>query len=205
MTFSGSVCSTSLFPELRTGVEFSDYRRYVSGDDPRSLDWNAYLRLGKLFLKTYRLEERISVRILLDCSESMNFGRGRESKFSYARHLAAAFSYLALLHLDSVAIAPFAMRLSKSLVASGGRDGFWPVMKFRNSLPCGGGKQISGYSGQSSFWGSSRRRERCWRFRISSTRRGARERWKCSGWPGTILCSCRSTARKNNAPQALAN
>src|SRR5262249_47171512 len=61
-----------------------------------------------------------------------------ESKFAYARHLAAAFSYLALLHLDSVAIAPFATRMVKPLVASGGRDGFWPVVQFLNSLSCGG-------------------------------------------------------------------
>ena len=139
---SGSVGSDHRSRLHGPGLEFSDYRRYIPGDDPRSLDWNAYLRLGKLFLKTYRLEERISVRILVDCSESMNFGRGRESKFSYARHLAAAFAYLALLHLDSVAIAPFAMRLSKSLVVSGGRDGFWPAMKFLNSLPCGGETDI---------------------------------------------------------------
>ena len=120
------------------GFEFSDYRRYSSGDDPRSLDWNAYLRLGKLLLKTYRMEERVSIRILLDCSESMNTGHGQESKFTYARHLAAAFAYLTLLHLDTVAIAPFGARMAKPLVVSGGRDAFWPVVDFLNSLNCGG-------------------------------------------------------------------
>jgi len=120
------------------GSEFSDYRRYTSGDDPRSLDWNAYLRLGKLFLKTYQIEERISIRILLDCSESMNSGSGRVNKFTYARHLTAAFGYLALLHLDTVAVAPFASRLKKPLVVSGGRDAFWPIVEFLNSIPCGG-------------------------------------------------------------------
>lgn len=117
------------------GLEFSDYRRYSSGDDPRSLDWNAYLRLGKLFLKTYRTEERIPIRLLLDCSESMNCEPG---KFSYALHLAAAFSYLALLHLDTVAIAPFATRLSKPLVVSGGRDVFWTVAKYLGDVTAGG-------------------------------------------------------------------
>jgi uncharacterized protein (DUF58 family) len=120
------------------GLDFSDYRRYSSGDDPRSLDWNAYLRLGKLFLKTYRIEERISIRILLDCSESMNTGHGRESKFTYARHLAAAFAYLALFHLDTVAIAPFGTQMAKPLVVSGGRDSFWTVVDFLNSLNCSG-------------------------------------------------------------------
>jgi len=51
------------------GLEFTDYRRYSFGDDPRSLDWNAYLRLGKLFLKIYQTEQHIPVRILLHRSE----------------------------------------------------------------------------------------------------------------------------------------
>ena len=135
---SGNIGSDHRSRVLGQGLEFADYRRYASGDDPRSLDWNAYLRLGKLFLKTYQIEERISIRILLDCSESMNFGHGDQSKFTYARHLAAAFSYLALLHLDTVAIAPFATRMAKPLVASGGRECFWPVVQFLNSLSCGG-------------------------------------------------------------------
>jgi len=120
---------------LGPGLEFSDYRRYSSGDDPRSLDWNAYLRLGKLFLKTYRTEERIPIRLLLDSSESMHCA---PAKFSYALHLAAAFSYLALLHLDTVAIAPFATHLTKPLVASGGRDVFWIVADFLGTVKPGG-------------------------------------------------------------------
>jgi uncharacterized protein (DUF58 family) len=120
---------------LGPGLEFSDYRRYSSGDDPRSLDWSAYLRLGKLFLKTYRTEERIPIRLLLDCSESMHCD---PAKFSYALHLGAAFSYLALLHLDTVAIAPFATHLSKPLVVSGGRDVFWMVAEFLGAIKPGG-------------------------------------------------------------------
>ncbi|HTZ75399.1 MAG TPA: DUF58 domain-containing protein [Candidatus Aquilonibacter sp.] len=119
---------------LGPGLEFSDYRRYSSGDDPRSLDWSAYLRLGKLFLKTYRTEERIPIRLLLDCSASMHFD---PAKFSYALHLAAAFSYLALLHLDTVAVAPFAAHVSKPLVVSGGRDVFWMVAEFLGGVKPG--------------------------------------------------------------------
>src|ERR1700692_3109683 len=108
------------------GVEFADYRHYSYGGDPRSLDWNAYLRLGKLFLKIYETEQHIPVRILLDCSESMDCEGADESKFIYAQRLAATFAYLALLHLDTVAIVPFGERLNKPLVASGGADRPWP-------------------------------------------------------------------------------
>src|SRR6202050_1496575 len=104
------------------GMEFADYRHYASGDDPRFLDWNAYLRLGKLFLKIFQTERHVPVRILLDSSESMNCEGTSESKFSYAQRLAATFVYLALLHLDTTAVVPFAERLNKPLVVSGGRE-----------------------------------------------------------------------------------
>ena len=120
------------------GSEFTDYRRYSFGDDPRSLDWNAYLRFGKLFLKVYQAEQHVPVRILLDRSASMDCESASESKFLYAQRLAATFAYLALLHLDTVALVPFADRLQKPLVVSGGRDAFWPVLKFMSELSCGG-------------------------------------------------------------------
>src|ERR1700674_2363670 len=96
-----------------TGLEFADYRGYSSGEDARSLDWNAFLRLGKLFLKVYSLEQNITVRILLDRSASMDCEGTAESKFAYAQRLAATFAYLALLRLDTAMILPFAERLSK--------------------------------------------------------------------------------------------
>ncbi|MGH9678608.1 MAG: DUF58 domain-containing protein, partial [Candidatus Acidiferrales bacterium] len=124
------------------GMEFADYRRYSFGDDPRSLDWSAYLRLGKLFLKIYQTEQHIPVRILLDCSESMDCEDVAESKFLYARRLAATFAYLALLRLDTAAVIPFANRLNKPLIVSGGRDRLWPVLEFLNGLSCKGGTDL---------------------------------------------------------------
>jgi uncharacterized protein (DUF58 family) len=141
------LCRTNLSgavgPEHRSrtrgpGMEFADYRRYSFGDDPRSLDWSAYLRFGKLFLKIYETEQHIPVRILLDCSESMGFGDAGESKFLYAQRLAATFAYLALLHLDTTAVIPFADRLRKPLVVSGGRDRLWPVLQFLGEQKCAG-------------------------------------------------------------------
>jgi uncharacterized protein (DUF58 family) len=120
------------------GLEFADYRRYSFGDDPRFLDWNAYLRLGKLFLKIYQTEEHVPVRVLLDTSRSMDCDGAGESKFVYAQRLAAAFCYLALLRLDAAAVVPFGERISKPLVVSGGRDRFWPLLEYMSGLACAG-------------------------------------------------------------------
>jgi uncharacterized protein (DUF58 family) len=125
-------------------MEFADYRRYSFGDDPRSLDWSAYLRLGKLFLKIYETEQHIPVRILLDQSESMDCENADESKFLYAQRLAATFAYLALLHLDTVSIVPFAEHLNKPLIVSGGRDRLWPVLQFLGEHSCSGGTNLFG-------------------------------------------------------------
>lgn len=124
------------------GMEFSDYRRYSSGDDPRYLDWSAYLRLGKLFLKLYETERHVPVRILLDRSESMGYDEATKSKFLYAQRLAATFAYLALLHLDTAAVVPFADRIGKPLIVSGGRDNFWPVLQFLAEQNCGGSTRL---------------------------------------------------------------
>ncbi len=126
------------------GMEFADYRRYSFGDDPRSLDWSAYLRLGKLFMKIYETELHIPVRILLDRSESMDCEGAEESKYLYAQRLAATFAYLALLHLDTVTVVPFAERLDKPLIASGGRDRLWPVLQFLGGHSCAGGTNLFG-------------------------------------------------------------
>lgn len=120
------------------GLEYSDYRRYSSGDDPRYLDWNAYLRLGKLFLKIYETERHFPVRILLDRSESMGYDDATKAKFLYAQRLTATFAYLALLHLDTAAVIPFADRIGKPIIVSGGRDSFWPVLEFLAAQSCSG-------------------------------------------------------------------
>jgi len=86
-------------------IEFADYREYVQGDDFRSLDWNLYGRLERLFIKLYEEERELPVRIFLDASESMTFGQ--PGKFLFARQVAAAVGYVALAGFDRVSIRAF--------------------------------------------------------------------------------------------------
>jgi uncharacterized protein (DUF58 family) len=81
-------------------VEFADYRSYVPGDDLRTLDWNVYARLEKLFVKLFVAEEATTIHFLLDASQSMGFGH--PSKWFYAVHLAGALGYLALASMDQI-------------------------------------------------------------------------------------------------------
>ncbi len=85
-----------------TSVEFADYRAYVPGDDLRYLDWNAYARLQRLFLKLYHEEEDLHIYVLLDGSASMDFGR--PTKFEWAQRTAAALAYIGLSGGDRVQV-----------------------------------------------------------------------------------------------------
>src|SRR3954447_6746321 len=55
-------------------VEFADYRNYTHGDDLRRVDWNAYARMERLFIKLYQEEEDLTVHVLIDASRSMDWG-----------------------------------------------------------------------------------------------------------------------------------
>ena len=77
-------------PRLGMSVEFSDFRNYAPGDDYRRIDWNAYARLERLFLRLYRAEENLTVSLLLDTSRSMAWGE--PSKFDLACRVAGALA-----------------------------------------------------------------------------------------------------------------
>ena len=83
-------------------VEFSDFRPYTLGDDFRRIDWNAYARLERLFIKLFVEEEDVTLHLLVDTSPSMNWGE--PDKLSFAARLAGALSYVALSGLDRVTV-----------------------------------------------------------------------------------------------------
>ena len=104
-SFPGLVGGHNISHFAGPGQEFLDHRQFHHGDDLRAVNWRAYLRLEKLFLKMFQVEPRIPVRMLLDCSNSMT--TGGVSKFDYARKLAAALCYVGLVRLDTICIQPF--------------------------------------------------------------------------------------------------
>ncbi len=83
-----------------SSVEFSDFREYILGDDIRRIDWNAYARFDKLFVKLFMEEKEGIFRIFLDTSASMDFGTPK--KQIHAKRLAAALSYCILQSSDRV-------------------------------------------------------------------------------------------------------
>ena len=83
-------------------VEFSDFRPYALGDDFRRIDWNAYARLERLFIKLFVAEEDTTLHLLIDSSRSMDWGE--PNKLDYAVQAAGALGYIALVGLDRVTV-----------------------------------------------------------------------------------------------------
>src|ERR1700723_658287 len=77
-------------PHKGFSVEFAEHREYVAGDELRHLDWKAYARSDRYYIKLYEQETNLRATIVLDTSGSMKFG----NKFEYARRLAACLAYL---------------------------------------------------------------------------------------------------------------
>jgi uncharacterized protein (DUF58 family) len=120
-----------------SSVEFSDYRTYTPGDDYRRIDWNAYARLERLFLRLYRAEENLSLAVLLDASASMSWGR--PPKIRLAARLAGALSFIALRNDDRVEIA--ALReggIGERGPNVGGQVGVGATWRFLERLMCSG-------------------------------------------------------------------
>ncbi|MEP7158544.1 MAG: DUF58 domain-containing protein [Chloroflexota bacterium] len=92
-------------------VEFTDYRDYSLGDDLRSLDWNLYARLEKLFIKLFIEEEDVNVHVLLDASASME--GGNPDKLHFGKRAAAALAYVGLASYDRVSMAVLQGRVAR--------------------------------------------------------------------------------------------
>ena len=85
-----------------SSCEFADFRDYVSGDDITKIDWNAFARFKKLYLKLFLDERQVHTRIYIDASRSMVYGDDR--KREQALKLAAALAYISICEMDRVSI-----------------------------------------------------------------------------------------------------
>lgn len=135
-SFRGLVGGHNASKYAGPGQEFLDHRNFHPGDDLRAVNWRAYMRLEKLFLKMFQVEPRTPIRILLDTSTSMLAGaeEGAVTKFDYARRLAAALVYIGLVRHDTIMLQPFDGHLKDPVVATGGRHRFGPISDFLEAL-----------------------------------------------------------------------
>ena len=110
-------------------VEFSEHRKYVSGDDLRLIDWGVFGKTDRFYIKKYDAETNLEAYLLVDTSASMAYPdprttaeTGRMSKLDYAICLAASLGYLMIHQQDAVGLARFDSKLRSFLPARSKRS-----------------------------------------------------------------------------------
>jgi uncharacterized protein (DUF58 family) len=128
--------------QIGTSLEFADFRNYVRGDDPRTIDWNIYGRLDRLFVKLFEQEQDLHVYFLLDASGSMRWKpealrsqERRPSKMDQMRKIAASLAYITLANLDRAKLGWFGSELGKTSPMSRGKAQFHELLEFLRNPP----------------------------------------------------------------------
>jgi uncharacterized protein (DUF58 family) len=98
-------------------VDFTEYRQYTPGDDPRYLDWRLYARSDRYYIKKFEDETNLRCHLLVDNSQSMGFGSLPFTKAEYANTLAATLAYFLYLQGDAVGLLTFDERIRDYLPA----------------------------------------------------------------------------------------
>ena len=88
-------------------IEFSQHREYSPGDDVRHLDWKVLGKTDRYYIKQYEQETNFVAHILVDGSESMQYGSGENSKLDYAKVAAACLAFLIIKQRDAVSLSLF--------------------------------------------------------------------------------------------------
>ena len=116
VTVEGFIRGLHRSPFHGFSVEFSEYREYSPGDDPRYLDWRLYARSDRYFIKRFEDETNLRCYLVLDTSRSMGYGSGAYSKGEYATTLAATIAYFLATQRDAVGLLTFEDRITEFLL-----------------------------------------------------------------------------------------
>jgi uncharacterized protein (DUF58 family) len=108
----GFIAGLHRSPFQGLSTEFSEHRKYVQGDDLRTIDWNVYARTDRVYVRKYRAETHLDCHLLVDASASMGYvgevktGKDTDAagKLDYATHLAAALGYLVTRQQDAIGL-----------------------------------------------------------------------------------------------------
>ncbi|MFT4030831.1 MAG: DUF58 domain-containing protein [Siphonobacter sp.] len=86
------------------GTEFEQYRHYISGDDPKRIDWKLYARSGKHLVRESSTESNLHLRFVIDLSGSMNYREDSIRRLDYAKLILASLAYLGYRQGDKLSL-----------------------------------------------------------------------------------------------------
>jgi uncharacterized protein (DUF58 family) len=103
----GSLTGHHRSPLRGSSIEFAEHKEYSPGDEIKRIDWKAYARFDKFYVKQYEEETNLRGYLLVDASASMGYRSGNLSKLDYGARLAAALAFMLLRQQDGVGLCVF--------------------------------------------------------------------------------------------------
>ena len=124
-------------PFKGSSIEFVEHRQYYPGDEIRHIDWRAYGKTGKYYIKEYEDETSLRCYLLVDASGSMAYGDSTLAKFEYARLLAASLGHLLRMQRDSVGLVTWDTRVRDRVDPATSMNSFRRMMAILDGLEPG--------------------------------------------------------------------
>ncbi len=103
------------------GMSFSEVREYQYGDDVRDIDWNVTARYNKPYVKVYEEERELTVMLLIDVSNSLDFGTVKQMKKDMVTEIAATLAFSAIQNNDKIGVLFFSDQIEKFIPPKKGR------------------------------------------------------------------------------------
>ena len=103
------------------GMAFSEVREYQYGDDVRDIDWNVTARFDKPFVKVFEEERELAVMLLVDVSNSLDFGTSKQMKKDMVTEIAATIAFSAIQNNDKIGVIFFSDKIEKFIPPKKGR------------------------------------------------------------------------------------
>jgi uncharacterized protein (DUF58 family) len=124
--------------------EFAEYRQYIPGEPTSNIDWRAYAKTDRHYLKVFTEETNLRCTLLVDCSASMDFtgDKDRLTKKAYSAYLASALAYLLLRQSDAVGLVTFDEVPLNRVPTRSMRKQLFQILKVLDDLPAGSGTKL---------------------------------------------------------------
>ncbi len=103
------------------GMSFSEVREYLYGDDVRDIDWNVTARFNKPYIKVFEEERELTVMLVIDLSESLDFGSIKQTKREMVTEIAATIAFAAIQNNDKIGVIFFTDKVEKFIPPQKGR------------------------------------------------------------------------------------
>lgn len=103
------------------GMAFSEVREYQYGDDVRDIDWNVTARFNHPYVKVYEEERELTVMLLVDMSQSLDFGTKVQYKKDMVAEIAATLAFSAIQNNDKIGVIFFTDKVERFIPPQKGR------------------------------------------------------------------------------------